>query len=273
MSKDQQPPAHPDEDLLHHLISAVKPFFLKNGLHILLTVAVIVLVIVLFKLYGFRAQTRVVEGWEVVATTPDPFMLASYPEREAQALRAAGIDQCRAILDEGSDTTATPWLLLKVAGLYGSGREWDGARKAYQRVLAEHEDSPAADMARAGLARVLEETGQYTEAAAQYEALASGGRPGYLLGAARCMELAGDAKEAGDHYRALLAMEDISQLTEGLGRSGLERVRSGRLLPPPPPKPKPEPVALPGGSPLLIPADTETAAGQFAVPAQTPAGQ
>lgn len=244
--------------MLAHLVAHVREFLLKNALHIALVVCLVLLAVVVAKTRVLRRTTRTLKQWEVIGANPEIAMYLYGPENALTALERA-IEQCRTILEEEPKTTATPWVLLKLANLYASAQQWTRARSTYQRLIDEHAGSAAAAAARDGLAVALEEMSDYGGAADMYERLARNGPPRYLLDAGRSRELAKDALGAEANYKRLLESQ-ASERLRSLAEGRLAELAQGRLLEPPPEIKRPEPMAQQPQFPTLE------------VGAETPAG-
>lgn len=272
MGKDRTQPAS-DQEIIDHILAAVKPFLLKNGLHIALAVLVVVVAVVLFRTRGYRHERWTNDGWDAVAAVPDSAFLFIYQPEQTDVLRRTAIEQCRLILEEGPETGATPWLLLKIANLHASGEEWSAAIETYNRLIGQYGDSLAADMAREGLGVALEEAGRYDEAAKVYETLAEGGTQRYLLHAGRSRELAGQVPAAEADYRRMLD-GDVAGELQSVAKARLAELAAGHALRPPPEPRPPSPVeteppaGAPGAEPLAVPKDTPETVDAAEAPAR-----
>jgi tetratricopeptide (TPR) repeat protein len=263
----------PEPDPLEHFLRQVKPFLMKNGLHLLLSVCLVAVGILTYRIFTLRHSTQTLKQWDAVDDFPES-VAALYGPQIAASQRKLSIQQCEALVRKERATTATPWLLLKLASLYAADDQWPTAADAYKRLIAEYPDSAAAGAAREALPAALEELGTYGEAASAYEEVAQGGRAGFLVDAGRAREIAGDLKGAEADYRKALD-GNIAEGTRRLVRRRLAELAQGRPLGVPPKIKPPEPApalpaaarAQPGPQPVAAPQPVGEGA---AVPAETP---
>ncbi|MHC4591653.1 MAG: tetratricopeptide repeat protein [Planctomycetota bacterium] len=267
MRTDRKEPAPGEHEVLAHLLAQARAFLLRNGLHIALVVCLLLLAVVVAKTHALRRTTRTLKQWEAIGANPEIAAYLYGPENAAMALERA-IQQCRAILAEEPETTATPWVLLKLANLYASGQQWVRARSTYQKLMDEYAGTAAAAAAAGGLAVALEELKDYGGAGDMYERLAENGPLRYLLDAGRSRELAGDAPGAEANYKRLLDSQASDRL-RSLAEARLAELAQGRLLGPPPEMKRPEPVAQqPQFRTLEVGAETPVGPGLEAPAAQ-----
>jgi predicted negative regulator of RcsB-dependent stress response len=257
----------PEPDPLVHFLGQVKPFLMKNGLHLLLFVCLVAVGILTYRIFTLRHSTQTLKQWDAVDDFSES-VAALYGPQIAASQRKLSIQQCEALVQKGQATTATPWLLLKLASLYAGNDQWSAAADAYKRLITEYPDGAAAGAAREALPAALEELGTYGEAASAYEELAQGGRAGFLVDAGRAREIAGDLKGAEADYRKALD-GDIAEGTRRLVRRRLAELAQGRPLGVPPKIKPPEPApALPAAAQAQP--GPQPVGEEAAVPAETP---
>ncbi len=260
MAKEKPEHGPSEQEVFEKVLHAAQTFLAANALHILLVVAVIVLVVVAYKTYALKRQTVALQQWEAIGSFPELTAMLYGPQQSRQ-LREQSILQCRAILREGAETQATPWVALKLGNLYAAGGEWREAAEAYRRVVDEYPQSGAAPAAREALAVALEETGQYSRAAQTYGQLARDGAPRHLLAAGRASELAGKAEAARGHYAEVLARTEQDEY-RALAQARLDAIAAGQLLQPPPTV---QPFQVPPATPS-VQVSAETPSAEVAAP-------
>ncbi len=259
MRAEQVPYTPPEQDVLAYILENARAFLRKNGLHIAVVVGVVLIVVVVYRTRVLGRQARSMSQWEVVGDLTETLFISMYQPDQTGDLRRSAIEQCREIIEKEPKTSATPWLLVELGSLLGSGGEWPEAASAYRQVIAEYPEEEAARWAREGLAGALEEMGEYTEAAATYELLAATGPGRRLADAGRCKELAGDADGAQEAYAKALDT-DIADDVRDIVEARLVALAQGNLLDAPPEFKRPEPFRILPPQPMTVPADTEGSA-------------
>ncbi|MHC4789703.1 MAG: tetratricopeptide repeat protein [Planctomycetota bacterium] len=255
MSAKRQAQSPAADDVFERVLQQVASFLAKNVLHIALVAGVLLVAVLGYKTYVLRRRARTFAQWEALAQYPK---IAGYfyGAENVESIRWATIEECRTILAEGPRTSATPWVLLKLANLQAEGKDWAGAADSYRRLLEAHPKTQTVGPARSGLAVALEELGRYGEAAEEHARLVDAGLASHLLDVGRCKELTEDAAGAERSYRQLLGRE-VPERLRAQAKSRLAEIAAGRLLSPPPELEKAEsgaaPAALPGPS---VPAET-----------------
>jgi tetratricopeptide (TPR) repeat protein len=256
--REQQQEAHPEHDPLAYFLEQAKAFLIKNGLHILLAVGLVLVGALTYKIVAARRSTHAQLQWQAVSNFPEIAVYLYGPEKVGTT-RDISIEQCRAIIDSGKTTQATPWVMLRLADLYASADQWPAAVDAYKRLIARYPGSEAASWAKPALAAALEQLGQYAEAAPAYEQLAEAGPARFFLDAGRCRELAGDLRAAEADYRKLLERKATNELNDE-ANTRLAALAEGRPLQAPPeiklPKPAP---AVPAVETMQVPTETPVA--------------
>jgi len=230
---------HEPEDALTLIVERLKAFFVKNVLHIALAIAVLLVIGVVVRTYMLRRGTVTTLQWQRLGELSGTAFPSMLPKDQAEAVREAAIKQCRAILADEPETSATPWVLLKLGGLLAAKQEWAQAAETFERLIRDYPESEAARIARPSLCATLEAMGRYKEAAEAYQKLADQGRSHYLLDVGRCRELAGDAEAARRAYSALDDSDAPAEL-RALARARLGQIAEGRLLTPPPEPKRPK---------------------------------
>lgn len=259
MRKERTPQPLPEPDVLAHILEQVKVFLLKNGLHLAVVIGVVLVGFVAYRTYTLRHTTQSLSQWETIGDLSETSFLFMYQPAEAADLRQSAIRQCRQIIENQPETSATPWLLLKLANLLVSGEEWSEAAQIYKRLTAEYGNEIAATWAPQGLAVALEGMGQYDEAAAIHEKLGADGRPAHLLHAGRCRELAGDVEGATHAYRKVLD-PDVPEDLRQVAAARLAELAAGKLLSAPPELKRLEAALAPTSEPMTVPAETGSGA-------------
>ncbi|KPK65967.1 MAG: hypothetical protein AMK73_01385 [Planctomycetes bacterium SM23_32] len=253
--RDHGPSEH---ELLDHVLEHVKTFLAKNGLHVALVVGLLAVAVVGYRTLSLRHQTETLTQWDAVGGSPQVAAML-FGAEAAAGLRKHAIERCRDLLETEPKTKATPWLLLKLAGLYAQDGQWAAAADACRRLTAEYPESPAMAPGRGLLAVVLEQMGRYEEAAAAYEALAASGATRHLLSAGRDRELAGQPEAARELYRRLTA-DEVDDSLLAMARDRLADLAKGKTLEPPPELATTEPiVSEPWQVQVTVPEETPVA--------------
>ena len=231
-------------DPLETVLAQVTQWWREHG-RIVIVLSVVALGALLgYNAYRNKREREEADSWGALWRLPASTYFTTGPEDQSQEERDRIIQECQSILDSRSSSSATPWILLKLANVhYQSGRPGE-AQGFYRRVLKEHPQSAAADMAIPALAAALEDGGQYAQAADLFEQLATQQGTGsrYWLEAARNRELEGDVELAQKHYQTFVqgAGEEYAQFI-AQAEYRLKGLESGQLLSvPPPPEPLPE---------------------------------
>jgi tetratricopeptide (TPR) repeat protein len=221
-----------ERDELAIVVERVKHLFWKNGLHIALVASLLVLGAWALRYHELRGSTREMEDWQELLALPDNAQLAASAQQDAvlaEVRRNEAIAACRRIATSRPGTSARPWALLRLGGFLAGAGRWDEARVAYGELMRGASDSAAAEAARPAYAAVLEGMCRYAEAAARYRELAREGLTVHMFDAARCLELAGQAREAEQAYRQVLESESDEFLWP-LAQARLAAMARGELL-------------------------------------------
>ncbi len=256
MTTQQHPKGHPEQEILERTWQRVEPFLRQNWLHIILGVALLIAAGAGWRAYRYRREAQSYEAWTTLGTvTPGLLLQLGVDSAEAEELRQEAILQLQRLIDSGPDSSAEPWAMVELGGLYAAGREWGQAAATYAQLVRRYPDSMAAQVAAPNWAAALEGLGEYAEAAKKYDQLARQESPLYWLHAARCLELAGEAQEARRRYELFLDEGPDEPQVVQLAKARLADVEQGRLLPAPPEPAPPSKEqqgvpALPGVTPL-----------------------
>ena len=220
------------EDFTEKILEKSKEVWEAHGRLIVGAVVALLVIVVAQRIYSGKVERDQARSWEALSKLPDLQYMAFLQEKQADAERRRVRERCQTIVDAHWKTDATPWVLLKLAGADYELGKMKEAETGYRRVMEQCSAHPAAEMARAALAAVLETVGRHDDAAALYIELATGeGNADRLLDAARNLELAGNMEEAKKHYRALLAAaEDVAALAPRLAAYRLAQIEMGRRL-------------------------------------------
>lgn len=180
-------------------------------------------------------------------------ILAVYQQRRAADLEEDAASRLAAANDPSSlQTIAREYptqaigaqALLRLGELHFEAGRLPEAAAAYQDVVTRFPSNPLAEPARLSLIAVVEAQGNFEAAKTQYLQLA-GRQPSYLtvaakIGAARCAEALGQAKEAQQLY------EELIPIVRGTAWEGTVLVRRAVVTRSVGPAPAPPAVGLPG---------------------------
>ncbi len=237
MRPDKAEQGETAEDEVLAALERVKDFLWENALHLLVAVGVIFLGVLGYQYYTLSREAETLQDWRALGGIPGNFQLLFTPSPGSEQMRKEAVAACRRILQTGSETSAHPWVMLRLASLLAGGEQWEEAAETYRQLLEEYPDGQAAKTALPGYAAVMEEMGDYERAAALYEELAAGDRKLHLFDAARCRELNGELEAAQALYRNFLQTPPADQLGD-LARSRLTALARGEVLQPPPRPPE-----------------------------------
>jgi len=233
------------QDVVESILAELKQFWQEYGRVVIVAAVVLVAIMLGYRAYRGRLDRDEMSTWQELSRLERMAFAAASPAKDAQERYGAIIKSYQQILDSRWKTDATPWVMLKLADAQYKAGLMPGAVSTYYRLLDEYPDSVAAPMARPALAVALEDMGRYVEAAKLYEELArtEGGSSGYLLDAARSLELAGRTALAEQHYRELLrASSEQSPYVAEMAAFRLRQLEKGNplTLPPAPPPEVPQ---------------------------------
>jgi tetratricopeptide (TPR) repeat protein len=233
------------DDFLGKFMGNTSVFLQRYWRHLLITLAVIVAA--LFVYYGWHSKSIEEENraWHELSQMPAflPGRLQALPDDTKSEV----VEKCKALLEGGWETSATPWLYLKLAIAQIELGRLKQAAQTFDQLKERYQKHPAYSFASSVHALALEQTGRYMEAAELYRSLAEERKNESVLlwnNAARCMEFAGERDKAQQYYQ--YAIEDDDSLatfpaTARIIKYRLHAIRRGDSLLSPPPNITPEP--------------------------------
>ena len=133
-----------------------------NRKQLLMTVGAVLVVGALVGLYFMHNIGREDDANEAFNALKLPVAGRDQPTDEAAA-------QFAKVADDYPGTRAAAHAMLVAGGIYFEAGEYEPARMTFQRFLAEHPDSPLANMAAMGVATTFEAEGKLAEATTRYE--------------------------------------------------------------------------------------------------------
>lgn len=233
---------HSEDDLWQNLREQFEDWWNENGRTILVVAIVAAVILVAYNAYRNKVRADETATWATLDRLPDVATLSRTNPQDANKQRQQIVESCENILESRWTTSATPWVLLKMANAQQELGKLADAVAAYDRLTENYPESRAADMSQAPLAGTLEEMGQYQEAAEIYRTLAEeqGNDSLHWLDVARNLELAGQIEEAMKHYRQLTSNLDESTDIAQAAAYRLSYLKEGKTLTPPPPPPPEE---------------------------------
>jgi len=214
------------------LLEQVTGFLRRRWRLISPSVVAVVVLATVFYAYHNKLLVEETQSWREAAPILLLTDLMGMGGSRAAEVHREVVQACRSILESRWRTSATPWVLLKLANAeYALGRLND-AVETYETLLAEHRAAPASTMARPSYAALLEDLGRYDEAAQVYEALAEDeqGISRFWIDAGRSRELALKKDLAQKNYRRFLDSNGAAGLRK-LARARLRFLEEGRMLP------------------------------------------
>jgi len=200
----------------------------------------------IFFIHGYlgRARTEWVETWQELGMVQE--VRAPADAKDPVVSRARLVEaQCRSILERHWKTEATPWVLLQLAAAQQAAGDFGAALGTFERLRTEYPQHYATDLSAEGYAAALGDSGQFEQAAQEYEKLAERAGPGsrHQLDAGLSLELAGNRDAAIAAYQKLVAA--AAEASPGLTERAQWRLQGLTaapewLLPPPPQAPRPD---------------------------------
>jgi predicted negative regulator of RcsB-dependent stress response len=252
-----------DHELLDIMITRTRTFLRAHGVHVLFALAVLLLIVVVVQTIVAKRQAADIKGHQVLSDQRPVSLLTTAYARPTPAVEQDRLDmmeQCRQIIEEHGSSSAAPWARMRLAQLLALRQEWEKAAAQYEAVIAGYENETLRNAARAGLASVREDLGEFEEAAALYAQVATS-LPVYLVDAGRCYEMAGNLDGARAAY-AELETADVPDSVKARAENRLKAIkRGGRYVYSPPPKvdiqiSEPSPPDLSQFAPEETPIDT-----------------
>jgi len=245
-ARKQQPVSLSGEETLASVLARARRLLGRHGGSILIGAVAVLVVLFGYRGYRSKALSEQAESWQALAALPSVQHEFLTPEANEKLLTQI-IQGCRGILDTRWKTDATPWVMLRLASAQRSAGLYQDALETCSRLAKEYSSHYAAGVAAESRAGLLEETGQYKEAALAYEALARLHREGspYWPDVGRNWELAGDREAAIHAYEMVADKEGFV-----ISASRLKSLKAGKPLlvaPPPPPPPAPSAEGVPPG--------------------------
>jgi len=248
----------PEHELLARMLEQAKGYARRYGLHVVLAIGIVIVATTVVRTRAANRAKHLAQEWRTVTDLPET-VFVPYNVPEAEQRMKVAMQSGRALLQDMPETKATPWLRLKLAHLEAFGGQWDAAASSYEQVMQRYEGTQAAEIARIARASVLEQKGEYAEAAGLFEQAAETGLPRHLFDAARCRELAGDADGARRQYEAYLASENVNENLRRLAEGRIADIAAGEPLSTPP-TPKPLEMKQPEAEEPTLTPEADTAA-------------
>lgn len=239
---DRQSGPSSDEEAWQQLRRRLSQVWQEYGRTVVVTGAAVAVVLIGYNAYRRRMQEDRSATWQALASLPDPASYAMMSPQDAEKQRQQVIERCRQILEARWESSATPWVLLRLANAQLDAGRGEEAMVTYRRLMKEYPESTAAETARPALAGALEEMGRYEEAAELYRELAEEQDPTHWMDVARNLELAGRVEEAAKCYRKVTESTESSSELAQAAEYRLTYLKRGEALsvPPPPPEEKTE---------------------------------
>jgi tetratricopeptide (TPR) repeat protein len=244
-TRHQRPP---DSDSLEQLYEQVHDYVVTYWRHMLVVVLAIIVALMGYQSWRNRLRAEEARTWRRLGELPalNALMFRRDSEKQQQQI----IETCKEILGKRWQTSATPWVLLKLANAQLASKRLGAARETLQRLNRDYSDHYATRMATKAQATLLEDLRRYKEAAALYTRMAKNAdeHSPFWLDAGRARELAGDKEGALAAYEKLLKTAQNGNFPEARFRYKL-LAGDGPMLSPPPEPPAPPKPAETGSSP------------------------
>lgn len=231
-----------EDELWQNLRKQFEGWWDEYGRTFVVVAVIAAAVLVAYNAYRKRIQGDEAATWEALSRLPDAANLSRMNPQDARKERQQIVESCQQTLDSRWGTSATPWVLLRLANARRELGNLEAAVAALGRLTEDYPDSRAAGMAKAPMASTLEEMGQYGEAADLYRELAEtqGKDSVHWLDVARNLELAGQPQEAMKYYKQVSGNLDESTDLAQAAAYRLKYLKEGTALTPPPPPPPEE---------------------------------
>lgn len=264
---------HPDaaETMEERLLQGLKGFAEKYSWHILIIFVAVVVAIMAAKGYHNRKQADAIDSWAQLSTLPpvSPWM----PEKEAKRLRQETITRCNEILQNHWRTSATPWVLLRLATTELDAGQPAEAARHFKTLIDSYGSETPGRLALRLYGCALEEEKKYAEAGAWFQSIENrvpeGLKAQVLWDAGRNFDLADQKGPAERAYRRAIELEPEGPLAS-LSRYRLDAMARGEQIGGVPESVEsPEPVEEPK-APETAPAGEKTEPAPKA-PSETPA--
>lgn len=228
-TQNQQEEGHAPPDPLENIFSYLRQAAHSYGRMVVAAGVAVVLVVVGVQTYRSRVQSESAVSWAKIGR------LENYAQQKGKQKGKqldSAIKEYETMLEKRWETSATPWILLKLGNARREAGRLNEALSAYRRLREEYGNSMAASMAAPALAGTLEEMGRYEEAAREYEKLAAKENDArYYLNAGRCWQLSGAFEKAKKDYQRAReeAGSERTEISE-LAEFGLNAVARGDKL-------------------------------------------
>lgn len=242
MSANQNRNHRTSEDgSLHELQEAIHDYAQQYWRHVLVALLSVAVVLVGYHSWRKTRRTERAQTWQKLNELPPLSSLMFRQDRVEQQRKI--IEQCKDLLTNRWETPATPWVLLKLANAQLAAERTLAAHQTLQRLRRDFPDHYATRMASQVRAAVMEDMGNYEEAAQLYKQLArEGGKDSpFWVDTGRAWEMAGRREMAQDAYRKVASLDKA----EGADQFPMASFRlkvlkqGGELLSPPPEPPAP----------------------------------
>ncbi|MFW6044541.1 MAG: tetratricopeptide repeat protein [Planctomycetota bacterium] len=200
------------------------------GRHVLVVLIVAIAVLIGYHNWHQTRHEQKAATWKELGQLPNIQTLDSSEDKGEELQK---IEQtCTQILTERWETDATPWVMLKLARVRIASDNIEAARETLQTLLEDYPQHQASEMASRMLAGVMEQLGEYKQAARLYETLVERqDDTDFWMDAGRAWEMAGDRDRALDAYDEFLETNDDSPVAS----FRYARLKNGaELLSPPP---------------------------------------
>lgn len=237
MPTNNQNTSSSDQDPMQDLLQAVQSAAERHWRHLLVVLLAIIAVLLGYHNWRSRKDAELAETWRALNQMP-PIQSLRYQQDRQKRLDEV-ITKCKSILSERWDTSATPWVLLKLGNAQIQAERMLAADKTLATLQRDFPEHYAAKMAQTIRGGVKEDIKEYEKAARIYSEVArqQAGESDQWVDTGRAWEMAGKKKLALSAYDKIL--DDNSGLSLARFRRNII-IRTGELLPSLPPRPEPE---------------------------------
>jgi predicted negative regulator of RcsB-dependent stress response len=235
---------------MENIIHAVQSFAQRHWRHVMVILLVVIAGLVVYQRWRSKTDAELAKTWHTLNEMP-PVQSLRY-RRNGQKKLNNVISQCKSMLTERWTTSATPWMLLKLANAQTQAGRLRAADKTLKTLHTDFPEHYATQMSQAIRGGVKEEIKEYKQAARTYADLArrQKGDSSRWVDAGRAWELAGKKKRALSAYQKAMERSDSPSSLARFRHTVISR--TGELLPALPPRPQKKDKSEDGKSPLRL---------------------
>ncbi len=227
-----------EEDPMESILHAVQSAAQRHWRHVVVILLAVIAGLVGYQRWRSRSEAELAKTWQSLNKMP-PVQSLRYQRNGKKRLDKV-ISQCKSLLSKRWSTSATPWVMLKLANAQTQADQLLAADKTLDSLHTDFPEHYATQMSAAIRGGIKEEIKEYERAASIYAGIARGqkGASSRWVDAGRAWELAGKEKRALSAYQKAMG-EGNSTLSLARFRNNVIS-RTGELLPGLPPRPKPK---------------------------------